>query len=215
MIIDKYKNKKLKGALLLELLVVIGVFAILVPLVAQIIIASLSVNKVTIENTAALGLMDEVIAATDSISFTHWHDIYNLTKNVNTHYHPVKTNGVWTLTSGDEVININGINYTRYFTVSNVCRDETNNIINDNNFPPCVGGMGEDPSVQRIIITMSWNGRSISKNTYVFRWRNQVCYQTDWTGTGVGPVNCPSTLYDSATSIDISSNPGSLKIQAN
>ncbi|MFZ4631690.1 MAG: type II secretion system protein [Patescibacteria group bacterium] len=205
----------MKGALLLELLVVIGVFAILVPLVAQIIIASLSVNKVSVENTAALALMDEVITATDSISFTHWHDIYNLTKNISNHYYPVKAAGAWSLASGDEIINVNGINYTRYFTVSNVCRDASNNIINDNNFPPCVGGNGDDPSVQRIIINVSWNNRSISKNTYVTRWRNQVCYQTSWTEIGAGPLTCPTTLYDSATSIDINTTPGSLKIQAN
>jgi len=211
-----YKNTNLSGALLLELLVVIGVFAILVPLVAQIITTSLSVNKVSIENTAALGLIDEVIAATESMAFTHWQDISNLATT--SKRYPIKTNGIWSSTSTEtgEILNVNGINYTRYFTVSDVCRDVSNNIINDSNFPPCIGGSSNDPSVQRIIINVIWNGRLISKNTYVTRWRNQICHQTSWTGSGTGPATCPTTLYDSgATSIDINTTPGSLKIQAN
>jgi len=210
-----FKKINLSGALLLELLVVIGVFAILVPIVAQIIMVSLNVNKVAIENAAALNLMDEVISATENISFSSWNDVYNLTKNANTHYYPLMSLGAWTVTSGDETVNVGGQDYVRYFTVSNVCRDASNNIINDSNVPPCVGGLGDDPSVQRIIITVAWNDRSISKNTYVMRWHNQACYQTDWTGTGAGPLACPSTLYDSATSMDVSSSQGSLKLQAN
>ncbi len=210
-----FRKTNLGGALLLELLVVIGVFAVLVPIVAQIIMVSLNVNKVAIENAAALNLMDEVISATESIAFSSWNDIYNLTKNTSTHYYPLMSLGAWTVTSGEETVNVGGQDYNRYFTVSNVCRDASNNIINDSNVPPCVGGLGDDPSVQRIIITVSWNDRSISKNTYVMRWHNQACYQTDWTGTGAGPLACPSTLYDSATSMDVSSSQGSIKLQAN
>jgi type II secretory pathway pseudopilin PulG len=215
MTFNSYKKINLAGALLLELLVVIGVFAILVPIVAQIIIVSLNVNKVSIENAIALNLIDEVISATENTAFSSWNDIYNLTKNTSAHYYPLMSLGAWTVASGDEVVNVNGNNYTRYFTVSNVCRDASNNIINDSNVPPCVGGLGDDPSVQRIIITVNWNDRTISKNTYVMRWHNQACYQTDWTGTGAGPLACPSTLYDSATSMDVSSSQGSLKLQAN
>lgn len=210
-----FRKTNLGGALLLELLVVIGVFAVLVPIVAQIIMVSLNVNKVAIENAAALNLMDEVISATENIAFSSWNDIYNLTKNPSTHYYPSMSLGAWSVASGEETVNVGGQDYVRYFTVSNVCRDASNNIINDSNVPPCVGGLGDDPSVQRIIITIAWNGRSISKNTYVMRWHNQACYQTDWTGTGAGPLACPSTLYDSATSMDVSSSQGSLKLQAN
>jgi hypothetical protein len=217
MLVNKYsKFNKLPGALLLELLVVIGVCVILIPIVAQIIITSLNVNKVSVESMAAFNLIDEEITATDSIGFSRWQDIYNLTKSTSTHYYAAEVAGAWTVASGDEAVSVNGINYTRYFTVSNVCRDDaTNNIIADLNIPPCTIGNSDDPSVQRIIINVDWGNQSVSKNTYLLRWRNQVCNQTNWVGIGATAVTCPSTLYDSSTGIDINTNPGSLQIQHN
>jgi type II secretory pathway pseudopilin PulG len=209
------KLKKMSGALLLELLIVIGLFAILVPLVAEIIVSSLSANRVAIENMAAVSLIDETIEAAESVSFANWQDIYNLTKS-SAHYYPAKVAGAWTVASGDEVLNVNGQNYTRYFTINNVCRDNTTrNIITTSGVPPCTTGNSDDPSTQELAILVSWNGRTVSKTAYLTRWRNKICNQTDWTGTGSGTSTCPSTLYESATSIDISSVPGSLKIQAN
>jgi type II secretory pathway pseudopilin PulG len=215
--IKKYsKNSKLSGALLLEILVVIGLFAILVPLVAQIIIVSLNTNKVAIENMAAVGLIDEVISTSESIGFSAWQNIYGLNKGGSNHYYPAKVAGDWEAVSGDEVVNVNGRDYSRYFVVTNVCRDNTTrNIITTVGVPPCTAGNSDDPSTQMLTITVNWKDRSISKIAYLTRWHNKICSQASWTGLGTGAVTCPSTLYDSATSIDISSTPGSLKIQAN
>ncbi len=212
---QNFKSRKLPGALLLELLVVIGVFAIIAPLVAQIIVSSINANKIAMENMAAVNLIDEAIEATESIGFSKWQNIYNLTKSPASHYYPSKLGGAWIVNSGEETILVNDRVYTRYFSVSNVCRDNTTrNIITTAGVPPCTAGNSDDPSTQELTITVAWNGRTISKDTYLTRWRNKVCGQTTWTGTGAGPAVCPSTVYDSATSIDIST-PGSLKIQAN
>ena len=217
MLVNKYfKFSRKPGALLLELLVVIGVCVILIPIVAQIIITSLNVNKISIESMTAFNLIDEEITATDSIAFSKWQNIYNLTKSTSTHYYAANVAGVWTVANGEEIINVNGVNYTRYFTVSNVCRYTADGLlVYDINIPPCTPGNIDDPSVQRITINTSWGNKSVSKTTYLMRWRNQVCNQTNWTGLGVAAVTCPSTLYDSATNIDISTNPGSLQIQHN
>jgi hypothetical protein len=217
MLINKYfKFNRMPGALLLELLVVIGVCVVLIPIVAQVIITSLNVNKVSVESMTAFNLIDEEITATDSIAFSKWQNIYNLTKSTSTHYYAANVAGVWTVASGEETTSVNGVNYTRYFTVSNVCRDDASeNIVLNTNVPPCTVGNSDDPSTQRIIINVSWGNQLVSKTTYLLRWRNQVCNQTNWTGIGAAAVTCPSTLYDSAANVDINTSPGSLQIQHN
>jgi len=205
-----------KGSLLLELLVVIGVVAILIPLIAQIVVSSLRSNKWSTENKVAAGLADEETKAAESASFEKWQNIYSKIKGSANHYYAAKSGGAWAISAGDESLTVNNLAYTRYFIISNVCRDTiTKSIIMDPSIPPCTAGNSDDPSTQKITVTVAWVDGSFSKDYYLTRWRNQVCHQTAWSGTGSGPANCPSTLYESATNIDVTSIPGSLKLQGN
>ena len=208
-------NKK-SGSLLLELLIVIGVIAIIMPVVAQVVIASLNSNKWSAENKIGVNLVDETNKAVENISFEKWQNIYGLLKDSSSHYYAIKSNGSWIVATGDENLTINGLSYTRYFTVSNVCRDDlAKSIVVATSTPPCTSGNSDDPSTQKITVQVSWRSGTISKDYYLTRWRNQVCNQTNWSGLASGPVNCPSTVYDSASSIDTNSVPGSLKLQSN
>jgi len=207
-------NLKKSGSLLLELLIVIGVIAIVIPLVAQIVISSLNMNKWTVTNKTALDLVDEEFKAIDGVSFTKWQNIYSQIKLNSSHYYMVKSGGAWSISLGDESLTVNGLGYTRYFTISNVCRDDTSNtIITASGTPPCTTGNSDDPSTQKITVTVSWQNGTISKDYYLTRWRNQICNQTSWSGVGSGPVSCSSSVYESATNIDVSSTT-SLKLQA-
>lgn len=209
-------NIKKNGSLLLELLIVIGVMAIVIPLVAQIVVSSLNMNKWTVDNKVALDLVSEELKAIDGVSFEKWQNIYSKQKISTAHYYTVKNAGAWSLSLGDESLLINNVNYTRYFTISDVCRDDTTKlIITATGTPPCTAGNSDDPSTQKVTVTVSWTGGTISKDYYLTRWRNKICHQTTWSGTGSGPVSCPSSLYESANSIDVNSTPGSLKLQAN
>lgn len=211
----KINNKK-PGSLLLEILIVIGVVGIVIPIIAQIVVSSLNVNKWSMENKIATDLADETTKSLDSISFEKWQNIYGKVKSSTDHYYTAKVAGAWTINTGNEALTVNTLSYTRYFTISNVCRDNTSReIIMDANIPPCTAGNSDDPSTQKITVTVSWKNGTISKDYYLTRWRNQICNQTSWSGVGSGPVTCPNTTYESATSIDTSSIPGSLKLQAN
>lgn len=209
-------NIKKSGSLLLELLIVIGVVAIIVPLVAQIIVSSLNMNKWTTESKVATNLADEEIKAIDSVSFEKWQNIYDKIKISSSHYYAVNSAGAWLLSLGDESLLVNGVSYTRYFTIANVCRDDaTGSAIISTSTESCVAGNSEDPSTQKVVVTVSWKNGTISKDYYLTRWRNKVCAQTNWSGVSGTPVSCPSTAYESATNIDLNSTPGSLKLQAN
>lgn len=209
-------NIQKNGSLLLELLIVIAVVAIIVPLVAQIVVSSLNMNRWSTENKVATELVDESIKAIDSVSFEKWQNIYSKIKGSANHYYSVKSGGAWSVSLGDESLTVNNLNYTRYFTITNVCRDDiTKMVVMNTSTPPCTAGNSDDPSTQKITVTVSWSNGTLSKDYYLTRWRNKVCVQTSWSGVGSGPVTCPSTVYESATSIDLNTTPGSLKLQAN
>jgi hypothetical protein len=202
------------GSLLLELLIVIGVVAIIIPIIAQIVVSSLSANKWSMENKIAVDLIDESIKSIESTSFEKWQNIYNKIKG--DEYHSTKNGGSWSINLGRESLTINGLSYQRYFTISNVCRNDIDkSIITTIGVPPCTIGNTDDPSTQKIVVTVSWRDGTISKEYYLTRWRNQVCHQTSWSGTGGAPVACPSTIYESATNIDTVGFPGSIRLQPN
>jgi hypothetical protein len=204
------------GSLLLELLIVIGVIAIIIPIIAQIVVSSLSANKWSMENKIATELVDESIKAIENSSFEKWQNIYNKTKGPDNHYYSLKSAGSWIVNPGDESLTVNGLSYTRYFTIANVCRSDVDkSIITTVGVPPCTVGNSDDPSTQKITVTVFWRDGTISREVYLTRWRNQVCHQTNWSGTGVTPVACPSAVYESATNIDTTGLPGSLRLQAN
>ncbi len=208
-------NKK-SGSLLLELLIVIGVVAIIVPVIAQVVISSLNVNRWSTENKVAIDLADEVTKAVEGAIFEKWQNVYDMTKGQASHYFTIKSNGAWIINSGDEALNVNNINFTRYFSIFNVCRNTlTRAIIMDPSTPPCPDGSSDDPSTQKITVTVSWKNGTLTKDYYLTRWRNQVCHQTNWSGTSSGTTTCPNTVYESATDIDVNSIPGSLRLQAN
>jgi hypothetical protein len=100
--------------------------------------------------------------------------------------------------------------------ISNVCRNDSDgSVVTGVSFLPCGIGTSDDPSTQKITVTVTWQNNSFSRDYYLTRWRNQVCNQTAWVGTGSGPVTCPNAIYESATNIDTTSVPGSIKLQAN
>lgn len=204
-----------RGQLLLEILIAVGVAAAVLSIVSQLVLVSLNSNKAAVESALAENLAQAELRAVSAIAFSKWQDIYNLTKAPANHFFASSTEGFWLVQSGDETINLNGLMFIRYFTVDNVCRDNTNKaIIIRDDYGACTAGNSDDPSTQKIIVTISWSGGSISRKDYLTRWRNQTCVQTSWDALSSGTTTCPTTFYDNKNKID-TSIPGSIKLQAN
>jgi hypothetical protein len=204
-----------QGQLLLEILIAVGVAAVVLSVVSQLVLVSLNSNKATVESTIAENLAQGEFKAVGAIAFSKWQNLYNLTKATSSHYFATSTAGAWATSTGNETISINGLSFTRYFTISNVCRDDaTRAIITTIGVPPCTAGNSDDPSTQKITVTVSWSGGTIVRSDHLTRWRNQTCVQTSWNSTGSGTTTCPTTTYESKTDID-TSVPGSIKLQAN
>lgn len=203
------KRNTQKGALLLELLIVISLLAIILSLGANAVFLSIRSNKISGERDIANALASESFEAVHAATQENWQNIYGLTKSTQ-HYQTIPSGGKWVLTAGDEIIVLNNISYTRYVIIDNVSRDATTRDIQTS-----YSSADDDPSTQKVTVTVSWSGGNpIAVSEYFFRWKNDVCAQTAWTTGGSGDTVklCSDAGYDTKdAAIDVSG--GSLKLQ--
>lgn len=198
-----------KGALLLELLVAISILAAVLSVGSQAVYVSMQSGKTSAESDVAMGLANEALEAVRGTTEEKWQNIYDLAGKGTTHYKPTLSAGKWTLTSGDEAVQLNTANYTRYVVVSNISRDLSTRMIETT-----YNAAHDDPSTQQVAVTVSWQGTGspVMVSDYFLRWRNKVCPQTSWAGgASSGVKTCPDTTYTSSTNLG---TPGaSLQIQ--
>jgi type II secretory pathway pseudopilin PulG len=205
------KINKEEGQLLLEILVVIGVTAVILVLGSQFIFLSLRSNKVSNEKNIALGLVEETFEAVRGAVTERWQNVYELTHASD--YYPTTSSGKWVIsTAGTENVVLNNTTFVRSFQVRHVCRDNSTRHItgitdSDGTLQTCgTSGGSADPSTQKVTVTISWpNADALVTSEYLAgRWRNKVCNQTGWSTTGgtSGEVACPSTGWDTKTNID-------------
>mgnify|MGYP001588538723 CR=1 FL=1 len=120
---------------------------------------------------------------------------------------------VW-VSGNESVVGSDGITYTRFFQKENVWRDSSNNILD----PEDINGY-EDPSTQRVIVTVSWpDGGQVQFSKYLTRHNNVVMRQTDWSGGDETDPSYPAldsiTVYDvpASSNIDHEATPGAVQI---
>ena len=217
MFMVKGQRSKVKGQLLLELLVTVGVVAVVAAIVAQVVHVSLKSNQGGGEKNVALGLAEAEFDAVKSAATENWLNLYNLTHSTGTTvYYAAQSSSKWTIsTTGTESVIINDDPYSRSFYVQNTCRDTTTRAITgitDSSgvaTSTCVtSGGSADPSTQKITATVSWpTGGPITYSDYATRWRNFVCVQSSWNGGSTSSVaTCPSTYYASSTNVTAGTN---------
>ncbi|MBI5411647.1 hypothetical protein HZA43_00545 [Candidatus Peregrinibacteria bacterium] len=193
-----------RGQLLVEIIVAVAAFAIVGALAGQMIFVGLKGNKTAGDRDLAAGLMLETFEAVRGASDENWQNLFGLAEGT-TQYHPEQSSGKWSLIAGSEVATTSTIAFTRYFTVQNVCRDDSTRVptgITDSGgvATTCTtSGGSNDPSTQQVSVAVSWANDSISASEYVSRWRNKVCGHTQWTGGSTGVKTCGDTTYDSGT----------------
>jgi type II secretory pathway pseudopilin PulG len=172
-IFDKKEYAVKKGALLLELLIVISLIAVIFTVGTQAILVSLRSDKNSSEKDVAYNLASETFGLVRSVAEEDWQNIYFTkdSENYSDNYYPLKVSNAWTLSRGDEVVAINGISFTRSITMSNVSRDTTS----DRKIEVTYDGARDDPSTQKVTVTISWpGGDPLVINGYLFRWKNKL-----------------------------------------
>jgi type II secretory pathway pseudopilin PulG len=189
----KKEQRGQRGALLLELLVVIALLAVILSFSANAVFLSLRSNKISGERGVGNTLATESLEAVRGVSEENWQNIYGLTKS-SQHYKTTVSGTKWILATGDETITLNNTTYTRYLTINNVSRDSSTR-----NIETSYVGADDDPGTQKITVTVSWpGGDPIVVSEYFFRWKNIVCAQNAWVTAGTGNTVelCGDATYD-------------------
>lgn len=171
-----------RGQSLIEIIIVIGISAIILPALFAGFIASREGKAQQFQRLEAIGLTKEAFEAVRSVREKGWS-----TFAINGTFHPEETADFsWILMPGTETVG----GYTRQIEISNVYRD-TNGAIT------LTSGI-LDPSTKRVRVIVSWSlpfASSIDQVTYVSRFDNLSFIQTtevDFNAgvkTGVAVIN--------------------------
>jgi type II secretory pathway pseudopilin PulG len=198
----------IKGQSLVEILIAVGVSATLIGSVVSTYVVSLNSNANARLSAVGTELAQENYDNVKAISEAEWNTIYNSTKG--SPYYLSLGAETFSLVSGTENVQVDDVAYTRSFVIENVLRSAGGDIVS-------VGGI-DDPSTQRITVTVSWIGTGSARETkiagYISRTRNISLRLTNWdTGPGnEGPFVSQTTSYSSSSNIDYITLPGVIKL---
>lgn len=154
-----------KGQLLVELLVAIGLSAILLPAITSGFLSSQDGKAQAKQRTDAILLLKEAEEAARNIRDSGW---TSLTAYGNGTFHPIVSGSIWTLASGSETT---AAGYTRQIVLSNVSRDASGAIV--------TSGGTLDPSTKKLVSTISWTqpySSSVTSTLYLTRWQENAAY---------------------------------------
>ncbi len=216
------------GQSLVEILIAVGIGAILIGAATATIIPVLRSNLETRTVQIAGSLAQEYLDNLRSLAESNWYQIYNppIAKGPSSQFYLNATSTTYEILSGAASTVAEGRTFTRYFSIENVSRnlcgasDITTEAISSCASGPGSSGIAEDPSTQKITSVVSWTaggsaGGSINKVQYFTRSQNKVFIQTDWSGgTGQeGPITSENNKFASSTNINFSTTTGSIRIQ--
>jgi len=202
------EHRSIGGQSLVEILIAVGISATLIGSVVSTYVVSLNSNANARLSAVATELAQETYDNVKAISEAEWNTIYGATKGIP--YYLSLGEQTFSLASGSEDVVANDVTYTRSFVVDDVSRSSGGDIVS-------VGGI-DDPSTQRVTVTVSWIGTGSARETkiggYISRTRNISILLTNWdTGPGdEGPFVSQTTSYASSTNIDYITLPGVIKL---
>jgi type II secretory pathway pseudopilin PulG len=145
-----------KGQSLIELLLAMGLAAILLPALLTGLITSREGRPQTIQRNEASTLIREAAESLRSVRESGWSAV-----STNGTYHTEVSGNRWTLVSGSQTVN----GYTKSIVISDTYRNSSGAIVQS-------GGV-IDPSTKAIAITVSWTTpypSSITSNFYLTRY---------------------------------------------
>ena len=172
----------MKGQSIIELLLVIGLTAIILPAILTGLVASRSGKVQQNLRLEAVALLKETQEAVRNVREKDWN-----TFAVNGTFHPeIAVDNSWSLAANAETIN----SFTRSVVISDVNRDASGAIV--------LTGGTLDPSTKRVVTTVSWttpSASSVTSTSYIARLDNITYTETleaefnNGTKTGITVTN--------------------------
>ncbi len=176
-ILSLISNKFFRGQTLIELIIVMGIAAIILPALLTGFVAARNGKPQQQQRVQAVSVLKETESALRNIKNSNWSAL-----NVNGVYHTEISGTQWSLLP-DSITNTNGIK--QEIIVSNVLRDSSGVIVDS------VGTV--DPSTKKVEIIISWTqpySSAINSTMYLTRTKNTTFTQTTKNDFNAGtPVN--------------------------
>ena len=193
----KFFLKERGGQALAEILISLGIGAIVLSSVAGVMRISALSNKGIKESKSAYYLAQEEIDNARAYADSRWSNFYQLSKGSSNQYYISTSTTPFSPVSGSEEISLDLITYTRYFYVENVSRDNSDDSV-------VSSGGTEDPLTQKVTSKVTWGGTGEAVLVeYISNVRNFVIVQSDWSG-GVGsdgPFSVPGSAFSSSSNV--------------
>ncbi|HEY4497005.1 MAG TPA: hypothetical protein VI432_02555 [Candidatus Paceibacterota bacterium] len=219
-----HKQLRIRGQSLIEIIIGSVIGALVIGSAVSAVLLTIRSNHDNRVVGTASSLMQDTVDSVRAVAGGGWHDLYNQSpKGSGEQYSISVAVGNFVIQSGSENVEINGVVYTRYFTIENVCRDNsgrgsiTGVTDSDGSSNGCASSGGlEDPSTQRITVKVDWpQGGELVNAGYLTRSDNKVTGFSDWSGEATDPpevVTSPNNKYNTKDSnVDIS-NTGEIKL---
>jgi hypothetical protein len=162
------------GQMLVELVMAIGIAAIILPALLTGLVASRQGRPQQQQSIQGTELFKETATAVREVRDNSW-----TTFAVDGTYHPVIVNNAWTLATGSATTN----GFTQQVVISNVNRDSSGNIVSS--------GGTVDPSTKQVVITISWTkpqATTLSATDYLTRTTNLTHTETTTTDFNAGTL---------------------------
>ena len=194
-----YKIKKRnKGFSLVELVVALGIFAIVSSGVIFVVINSYRTYYGAGDRQVVVQFAQEGLEAVKSIRDNSWQGVVAVADD-NDHG-VIKTNGLWQFSGTSNTLGA----LTRTIVISNVSRDNSGNID---------AGTAYDPNTKKVIVTVS--GAGISNYvlvSFITNWSHRYWEQTDWSGIGTSEFWNSAVKASSSYSNISTATPGALTL---
>lgn len=153
--------RKFKGQSLVELIIAIAIGAVLIGGATGALMVTLRSSYQNRFLRTASGLAQELMDKVTVYTEGRWRNIYDLSK-VPTKWFLQSIGASFTASGGSETVTIEGVTYERYFTVENIQRDSTDNIV--------ASGGNNDASTQLIKVYVNWTQVATPTNVMLARY---------------------------------------------
>ena len=204
-----------RGQSIVEIVIALTIVGVIITTAVAAIAIVLKSNAETQQSQSATLLSQEYADIVQNLSVGNWDLLYLLSsKGATSTYYIAASGTTYTVQSGNSTTTLDGITYTRYFSVENVSRDGTTHDIES-----VYNAVNDDPSTQKIAIYATWTrggaARSLSIVKYVTRWQNRTFEQTTWSGGASADtvVGAPDNSFATSTNVDTGSNFGSIILE--
>ncbi len=196
------------GQSLVELLVAIGVGAILVIGAVAAIAPSIQTHGSALKIQMASALGKELLDNTRAFGEGSWHNLEYLSTTSVHAYYLIATTSPFQIATGTQNVTLATSTFTRYFYLDDVYRNSSGKIDS--------AGTYYDPSTKKITVVYGWGNGTSSLTSYFARTGDNVWSQTDWSGgpNQDGPITATGTnaQFASSTGIDYTTSTGAIVI---